>query len=255
MHYERELAVARRIAAASAELAMPYFKNGVQMEDKSDESPVTIADRESEAFLAKALDEAFPEDGQKGEEGVAKASRSGRTWLIDPVDGTRDFLRGNPQWGVLLGLEENGVPVAGVANFPILDKTYMAYVGGGAWCNDHRIRVSDVDSPSRAVLCVNGFQNNRKWPHRDKMVDFISRFWCFRSMSGSPDLMMIASGQADLCVESGAQPWDLAPMKVIIEEAGGRFFNFKGTSSIYEGTALACNPHFEKILRETFVGE
>ncbi|HEU0120975.1 MAG TPA: inositol monophosphatase family protein, partial [Bryobacteraceae bacterium] len=106
MNFERELAVARRIVTRSAELSMKHFEAGIQMEDKSDDSPVTNADREAEVYLAAALEEAFPEDGQMGEEGVAKPSRSGRTWIIDPIDGTRDFIRGNAQWGVLLGLEQ-----------------------------------------------------------------------------------------------------------------------------------------------------
>ncbi len=253
MHYERELAVARRIVTRSAELSMKHFEAGVQMEDKSDDSPVTNADRESEVFLAAALEEAFPEDGQLGEEGVAKATRSGRTWIIDPIDGTRDFIRGNPLWGVLLGLEDNGKPVAGVAHFPVLGKTYMAFTGGGAWCNDRRIQVSSIDRVDRAVVSFNGLQNNRKWPYRDMVMDFVSQFWCLRSMSGSPDVMMVASGQSDIWIEPSAKPWDLCPMKVIVEEAGGKFFNFSGTDSIYAGNALACNPHFEQLLRDTFV--
>jgi histidinol phosphatase-like enzyme (inositol monophosphatase family) len=253
MHYEKEVAAARRIAVRSAEMAIRHFERGIQLEDKSDDSPVTDADRECEVFLSKALDEAFPDDGQMGEEGVAKPSRSGRTWIIDPIDGTRDFIRGNQQWGVLLGLEENGKPVAGVAHFPIQAKTYTAAVNGGAWCNDKRIRVSNIADPNRAVVCFNGLQNNRKWPYREMVMDFLSQFWCVRSMSGSPDVVMVAAGQADIWVEPSAKPWDLCPMKVIVEEAGGVFLNFKGTDSIYEGNALVCNPHFEKLLRETFV--
>ncbi|MBM3787564.1 MAG: hypothetical protein FJW30_24680 [Acidobacteria bacterium] len=253
MHYDREIAAARRIAVRSAEMAIRHFERGVTLEDKSDSSPVTDADKECEIYLAAALAEAFPADGQMGEEGLSKPSQSGRTWIVDPIDGTRDFIRGNQQWGLLLGLEENGVPVAGVAHFPILQKTYFAYTGGGAWCNDRRIRVSNVDQPGRAVICFNGLQNNRTWPFRGIVLDFVSQFWCLRSMSGSPDVLMVASGQADVWVEPSAQPWDLCPMKVIVEEAGGKFFNFEGTGSIYAGNALVCNPHFEQLLRDTFV--
>ena len=253
MNFERELAVARRIVTRSADLSMKHFAAGIQMEDKSDDSPVTNADREAELFIAAALEEAFPEDGQMGEEGVAKPSRSGRTWIIDPIDGTRDFIRGNAQWGVLLGLEAEGQPVAGVAHFPIQSKTFMGAKGGGAWCNDHRIQVSSIDQVGRAVLCFNGLQNNKKWAYRDTVLDFMSKFWAVRSMSGSPDIMMVASGQADVWVEPSAKPWDLCPMKVIVEEAGGKFFNFDGTDSIYAGNALVCTPAFEQLLRETFV--
>jgi histidinol phosphatase-like enzyme (inositol monophosphatase family) len=255
MHYERELAVARRIATASADLAVRYFAQGIAVEEKSDDSPVTNADKDSEAFLANALDEAFPDDGQLGEEGVAKESKSGRVWIIDPIDGTRDFVRGNPLWGVLIGLEDQGKPVAGVAHFPILQKTYVASVGGGAWCNDRPIRVSTIDRVEKAVVCFNGLQNNRNWKYRGIVMDFLSQFWAVRSMSGSPDVMMVASGQADIWIEPSAKPWDLCPMKVIVEEAGGRFLNFKGTDSIHEGGALVCNPHFEQLVRETFVGK
>lgn len=253
MDFERELAIARRIVTRSAESSMKHFETGIEMEDKTDSSPVTNADREAEVFIAAALAEAFPEDGQRGEEGVSQPSKSGRTWIIDPIDGTRDFIRGNAQWGVLLGLEVDGKPSAGVAHFPVMGKTFMGAVGGGAFCNDSRIRVSNIDRADRAVLCFNGLQNNRKWPYRDTVLDFISQFWCMRSMSGSPDVMMVACGQADVWVEPSAQPWDLCPMKVIVEEAGGKFFNFEGTDSIYAGNALVCTPAFEKLLRDTFV--
>jgi len=253
MNFERELAVARRIATRSAELSTKHFEAGIQMEDKSDDSPVTNADREAETFIAAALEQAFPEDGQMGEEGVAKPSRSGRTWIIDPIDGTRDFIRGNAQWGVLLGLEIGGQPVAGVAHFPIMGKTYMGAKGGGAWCNDSPIQVSKIDRLDRAVLCFNGLQNNKRWTYRDIVLEFMSKFWCVRSMSGSPDIMMVASGQADVWVEPSAKAWDLCPMRVIVEEAGGKFFNFEGTDSIYAGNALACTPAFEQLLRATFV--
>lgn len=253
MNYEREIGVMRRIAKASSALAVRYFEQGIRMEDKSDSSPVTIADRESEKLIAKMLEEAFPEDGQMGEEGVAKPSRSGRTWIIDPIDGTRDFVRGNMLWGVLLGLEVNGKAVAGVAHYPVMKETYFASTGGGAWLNDEPCKVSSIDRLDRAVVCFNGLQNNQKWSYRDQVLDFCSQFWAVRSLSGGPDCMMVVTGKADVWVEPSAQPWDLCPLKVLVEEAGGRFFNFEGTDSIYAGNALICNPHFETLLRETFV--
>ncbi len=253
MNYEREIAAMRRISKASSALAMRYFEQGIQMEDKSDDSPVTIADKESEKLIASMLEDLFPEDGQRGEEGVAKPSRSGRTWIIDPIDGTRDFVRGNMLWGVLLGLEENGKPVAGCAHYPVMNETYFASVGGGAWCNDVRCKVSAVERLDRAVVCFNGLQNNKKWSYRDQVLDFCANFWAVRSLSGGPDCMMIVTGKAEVWVEPSAQPWDLCPLKVLVEEAGGKFFNFAGTDSIYGGNALICTPSFEAMLREAFV--
>ena len=251
--FEKELHYARIAARKAAGNALKIQRAGVTAETKSDLSPVTIADKEGERIIAGILSDAFEDDAILGEEGASKLGTSGRRWIIDPIDGTRDFIRGNAQWGVLIGLEEQGKPVAGIAHFPVMGKTYLGSRGGGAWCNDLPIRVSNIDRPDRAVVCFNGMQNNKKWPYRDVVLDFISRFWCMRSMSGSPDIMMVASGQADVWIEPGAKPWDLCPMKVIVEEAGGKFFNFAGTDSIYEGNALVCTPAFEQLLRDTFV--
>src|SRR5205814_5296150 len=121
-----------------------------------DASPVTVADREAEREIARALEEAFPEDGLLGEEGSAKDSRGGRRWIIDPIDGTRDFLRGNRAWSVLIGLEAEGEVVAGVSYFPALDEMFTATRGGGAFCNDAPIHASAITDPSQAVLSGNG---------------------------------------------------------------------------------------------------
>src|SRR5207249_3757637 len=110
-----------------------------------------------EREIARALEEAFPEDGLLGEEGSAKDSRGGRRWIIDPIDGTRDFLRGNRAWSVLIGLEAEGEVVAGVSYFPAMDEMFTAARGAGAYCNGERIRASAISDPSQAVLSVNGF--------------------------------------------------------------------------------------------------
>ena len=224
---------------------------------KSHDNPVSDVDLAVDARLKAVLGAMVPEAGWLSEETADNADRLScrAMWCVDPIDGTRDFIRGNAQWGVLLGLEEEGKPVAGIAHFPIMGKTFLASVGGGAWCNDRRIHVSSVDRLDRAVVCFNGMQNNKKWPYRDIVLDFVSKFWCMRSMSGSPDVTMVASGQADVWIEPSAKPWDLCPMKVIVEEAGGKFFNFEGTDSIYAGNALVCTPAFEQLLRDTFVNK
>lgn len=220
---------------------------------KADDSPVTVADRESERAIAKALEEAFPEDGLLGEEGSSKESRNGRRWIIDPIDGTRDFLRGNRAWAILIGLEEAGEVVAGISYLPALGEMFCAARGAGAFCNDAPIHASAIREPGQAVLCVNGLSNLSALPFADRVLGWMDRFWAVRSMGGCLDAMMVARGQADLWLEISGKPWDFAPLKIIAEEAGAKFFNYNGGSSIYGGDCVICAPGLEAMARE-FVG-
>lgn len=234
----------------AGELALGYQRSGVTAEAKLDLSPVTIADKESEKLIARRITEVFPEDGILGEEGAARESSSGRRWIVDPIDGTRDFLRGLPLWAVLIGLEVNGQVAAGVAHFPSLNQSYFAVRGAGAFLNDSPIRISRRTTPEEATLCVNGFNNPAAMPFHGCMFDWMARFWAVRSMGGCTDAMLVASGRAEVWIEPHAQPWDLAPLRVILEEAGARFFNFDGGESIYGGNCAACVPALEPAVRE-----
>src|SRR5262245_43629570 len=124
--WSKEVEVSEAVARKAGEIAMRYWNRGIVAETKADLSPVTVADKECEAAIAKALEEAFPEDGLLGEEGAAKESRNGRRWIIDPIDGTRDFVRGNRAWATLIGLEADGEVVAGVASFPATGEIFTA---------------------------------------------------------------------------------------------------------------------------------
>lgn len=253
MNLARELEAARSIARRAGELALGYAARGVAAEIKADSSPVTIADRESEKLIAAALHEAFPADGLLGEEGARGDAPSGRRWIIDPIDGTRDFLRGNPFWSVLIALESAGEPLLGVCHMPALGETYWAARGAGAWRNDDAIRVSSIARTDQAVLCVNSLNTIGELPFAGGLVEFMSRFWAVRSAGGCMDAMMVAAGRADAWIEPTAMAWDLAPLKVIVEEAGGMFFNFDGGSSIHGGNCVCCVPALEDELRRFVV--
>jgi histidinol-phosphatase len=248
--FEKELEVARLIARRAGELALSYQAKGVSPEYKPDASPVTIADKETEKLITSMLAEAFPEDGLLGEEGANKKPENGRVWIVDPIDGTRDFIRGNPLWSVLIGLEVDGVVEAGVTHLAPVDETYFAIRGQGAYRNDSRIRISGISSPSESVLSFNGFNNAHRFPFASRVVDFCSKFWAVRSMGGCVDAMMLAGGRAEVWIEPVAQPWDLAPLRVIMEEAGARFLNFDGGSSIYGGNCAAFVPALESEVRD-----
>src|SRR5690242_4570015 len=144
MAYEKELEFARLTAEAAGENARRIRAGGITAETKADASPVTIADKENERLIREAIERGFPEDGILGEEGSSKAGTSGRRWIIDPIDGTRDFVRGNRFWCVLLALEEADESLVGVAHFPMLGETYWASRGGGAYRNGERLHASKV---------------------------------------------------------------------------------------------------------------
>ncbi len=246
MPFEKELELARSIALQSGELAMRLQAKGVEAEEKPDLSPVTIADQQCERLISRLLEDAFPEDGLLGEEGSAKPSRNGRRWIIDPIDGTRDFVRGAPLWSVLIGLEVDGIVETGVSYLAPHAEMFFATRGQGAFRNDTRIRVSAVTQVSQAVLCINGLNHMVNRSFAPDLLSWMSQFWSVRSMGGCMDAMMLAAGQVDFWIEDTAKAWDLAPLKVIMEEAGARFQNFDGGSSIYGGDCLAYVPALEQ---------
>jgi histidinol phosphatase-like enzyme (inositol monophosphatase family) len=250
MPYSQEIETARRAAALSAELALRYQKAGITAENKPDDSPVTIADKECEKLISKMLEEAFPGDGILGEEGSRKESKNGRRWIIDPIDGTRDFVRGNPLWSVLIALEKDGEVEAGVVHFPLMGNTCWGARGEGAYRNDARLRVSAIDKPENAVISLNSL--NRVRNAGALLTSYLSSFWAFRCLGGTPDAMMVAAGQMDAWVEPKVAPWDMAAAQVILEEAGAVFFAFSGKRSIYEGNCVACTPGLEASMRAFF---
>jgi histidinol phosphatase-like enzyme (inositol monophosphatase family) len=249
MPYIQEIEIARRAADLSAKLALRYQKDGITPENKPDQSPVTIADKESEKLIAKMLEDAFPDDGILGEEGSNKASKNGRRWIIDPIDGTRDFVRGNPLWSVLIALEKDGEVQAGVVHLPLMGNTCWGARGEGSYRNDVRLHVSTIDQPENAVISLNSLNRTHDPSTRTSFASLLTSFWAFRCLGGTPDAMMLAEGQMDVWIEPKVAPWDMAAAQVIIEEAGGVFFAFNGKHSIYEGNCIACTPGLEPFLR------
>jgi histidinol phosphatase-like enzyme (inositol monophosphatase family) len=250
MEWEKELQVARSAAMHAGDLAVGYQSQELKPETKPDLSPVTAADRACEKLIASEILAAFPDDGLLGEEGASKESRNQRKWIIDPIDGTRDYVRGLPYWAVLIGLEVDGVVVVGVVHMAALKNMYHAVKGRGAFCNDRPISIAGIDSPSNALACVNGLNNVTEFPWASRLVPWMDQFWAVRSLGGCMDAMMLASGHADLWLEAHAKAWDLAAVNLILEEAGARVRNFDGGNSIYGGNAIAYVPPLENAVRD-----
>ena len=253
MGYEREIEFARRMAVAAGEQARRIRAGGVTAETKADASPVTIADKENERLIREAIEREFPEDGILGEEGSSKAGTSGRRWIVDPIDGTRDFVRGNRFWCVLVALEEADESLVGVAHFPMLDETYWAVRGGGAYRGEERLRVSAISSVAASVFSPNGLHLAQVTPHMPKLTAWMQRSWSVRTYGGALDACLVAAGQVEVWFEPKVEPWDLAPLKLIVEEAGGVFFALDGSRRIDRGTAVACAPGVETEVRKAFL--
>ena len=253
MPFEREVEFIKQVAGEAGQLALEYQRKGIAAETKDDDSPVTAADKACEKLLVEAISRQFPEDGILGEEGASKESRNGRKWIVDPIDGTRDFVRGLPLWAVLIGLEEDGKIVVGAANSPGQNLLCWASKGGGTFANGLPARVSSIADQSQAVLCFNGFHKSNVPAMGQELLNWVARFWAVRGMGGAIDAMFVAMGKADVWVEPNAKPWDFAALKIIVEEAGGRFSSFSGENTIYAGNGYACTPALEGVIQQMFV--
>lgn len=246
---------ARRAAECGAGVALSYFRKGIEAEQKDDESPVTLADKESERALIELIEKDFPQHSILAEEsGRQERDRSNR-WIIDPIDGTRGFIRGGSFWGTLVGFEHEGEVVAGAICLPVLGITYWAGKGLGCFRGERRIHLEAVRELKQATLSLGEMQHLLKGTYRDAVLGLIQGVGSSRCYGDPGGLMMVLEGGADIWLEGGVKPWDIAPSKILIEEAGGVFSNFSGQISLEEGEALAATPYLHAIVLERLLKE
>ena len=179
-----------------------------------------------------------------------RESKSGRRWIIDPIDGTRDFIRaGTRPWTMLIGLEDNGKIVAGHEYFPATGEMFSAAKGEGAWWDGKRIHASKIEKKSQALLCCNGIGFMHRYPFKAEFLDWASEFWTVRSvLAVHLDAMLVASGRAGVWIEAQCAPWDVAPLKIIAEEAGCVTFDFTGKDTIYGGNFVITVPALADVI-------
>lgn len=237
--YEKELDVALRAVERAGRLTLEYFGTDIDVEHKSDSTPVTVADRRTEELLRAEIGLAFPEDGLCGEELGERSGTSGRRWIIDPIDGTQSFVRGVPLYGVLLGLEDRGRCVVGVAGFPALGETLWAARGAGTFRNGVRARVSRVTSLAEATLLTSDASAAHYGDKLDGFLRLLERSARQRGWGDCYGYALVAAGRAEVMVDPQLSPWDSAALVPIIEEAGGVFFDWSGKPTIYGGSGIA----------------
>jgi histidinol-phosphatase len=233
--------VALQAAHDAGQLALRYFNAEVQVEWKQNLTPVTVADREAEDLLRGRLLGAFPKDGFLGEESGDAPGTSGFRWIIDPVDGTRSFVRGIPIWATLVGLEYQDEQIAGIASMPPWNQTYRALRGDGAYRDHRRLRVSDISDLSQAHLFYSSLSWFLKAGCSEVFLDLVRRTNRQRGFGDFYGFVLVAEGAGEVMVEHGVHAWDVAALKVIVEEAGGRFTDWDGNPSIHRADVLASN--------------
>jgi histidinol-phosphatase len=237
---DRALAAATEAAREAGRIALRYYRDGFDIVIKPDQTPVTQADREAEQAIEAVLEAAFPAYGVLGEEFGSRGNQDVR-WIIDPIDGTKNFVRHVPFWATLIALEDHGDVVAGVIHNPLSGELYTARRGGGAFLNGTRLHVSDIGELHDATLLHAGLGLLRRAGHWDGFVRLVDATGRQRGFGDYLGYGLLAQGAAEIYAEVDLKPWDLAPCKIVVEEAGGRFTDFAGEPTIYNGTALATN--------------
>jgi histidinol phosphatase-like enzyme (inositol monophosphatase family) len=226
------------LARQAGELTLGYFRSaGLAVEEKKDGSPVTRADREAERLIREALETQHPSDGIVGEEEGVKPGESGRRWFVDPIDGTIAFTRGVGTYTNLLALEDGDGIVLGVINVPALGETVYAARGLGCYWNGERARVSRCGKLEESYLATSAFDNWEEGP----LLALKRAGVQLRTWADGFGYALVATGRVDAMTDMEAESYDLAPMPVIVSEAGGRFSDLDGSPRHDGGSSVASN--------------
>ncbi len=268
MNLQPYLHFAKQLAYRAGRITLSYYNKGIQHDLKSDESPVTAADRATEEFIRGEIEKAYPTHAIVGEEfgespSPLRPSPSGRgdggegnpfRWIVDPIDGTKSFIKGVPFYSVLIALEIEGEARVGAVCFPALDEVLYGADGLGAWVNGRRARVSDVSKLKEAVFCYTSW-TDFKTNKQKAVFENLSRECFFtRGWSDAYGYHMVATGRAEIYLDPEIKIWDVAPFPPIFREAGGFFGSWRGEAGHTHEEGLAVNAALKsKVLKVTRV--
>lgn len=229
------------LARGAGDITLKYFRKAPETSTKADGSFVTVADREAEAYLRRQIAERFPDDGVLGEEEGEHRGRSGRRWIIDPIDGTFAFVHGVPFYGVLIGVEIDGEMRAGVINIPALDELASAARGVGCFLNGEPARVSRTAKLEDALLLSTDFTACARYGFGEAAERLQGRARTSRTWGDCYGYVLVATGRADVMLDPVMNLWDCAALSPIMEEAGGTFTDWGGVRTISGGNSIATN--------------
>jgi histidinol-phosphatase len=235
------LAAAEELARLTGGVALRHYRSALHVERKADGSPVTAADRAAEQAARDWVRQNFPDDGVLGEEFGEERPGARRRWVIDPIDGTKSFVRGVPLWGSLVALCEGEAVLAGAAFFPAVDELVVAVPGAGCWWNGQRCRVSAVNDLSSATAMTTDERFREAADRRAGWERLASRVEVARSWGDCFGYLLVATGRAEIMCDPVLSPWDAAALQPIIVEAGGAFNDWSGRPTAFGGSAIATN--------------
>jgi histidinol-phosphatase len=218
----------------------------LRIETKPDLTPVTDADRAVEADLREVLGRERPDDSVVGEEFGGTTTFTGRQWIIDPIDGTKNFVRGVPVWACLIALLEDGVPSVGVVSAPALQRRWWAARDQGSFiavdgASPRRLSVSSVTQLGSASLSFSSLSGWAQRGSRDRFIELTDAVWRVRAFGDFLSYCLVAEGAVDIAAEPEVSVWDLAALDILVRESGGTFTGLDGTAGPHRGSAVATN--------------
>ncbi|MEK7632098.1 MAG: inositol monophosphatase family protein [Patescibacteria group bacterium] len=240
-YLSRELDVAIDASSRAEELVMRYYRGDIAAEKKADATPVTIADREAEALIKEMLHKHFPHYGFLGEESGKAASSDDTVWVVDPIDGTKNFIRHIPLFGILIGLMKKGVCTLGVSNVPGMQEKLWGKLGVGAFMNGVPIQVSDVATLQESTVSLGGMKKLVAMNGERGLKTLIEQAARIRAFGDTYPYNLVASGRLEAVVEVGIKIWDIAALVAIIEAAGGKCTDIDGKPITTETTSIIAS--------------
>ena len=238
------------LARVAGDVALGYYRQAIAVETKVDGSPVTAADRDAERVAREWIDTRFPDDGILGEEYGATRIGARRRWILDPIDGTKSFVRGVPLWGTLVAVAEGDVVLAGAAYFPPVGELVCAAPGEGAWWNGARCAVSTQSSLAAATILTTDDRFPEHPHRRTAFAALAARAAVSRSWGDCYGSLLVATGRAEAMMDDVMSPWDAAALQPIITEAGGVFTSWSGEPTAFGGDSIATNAALADEIRE-----
>jgi histidinol-phosphatase len=254
-NFSKELVVAIDASDAAAKLIRSYFKGNFIVDIKEDMTPVTEVDIKAENTIKEIIMNAFPDYGFYGEETCRENKNSEYTWLVDPIDGTKGFVRGYPFFSTQIALMHRDEIILGVSNAPIFDEIIFAEKGKGAWMNNKQIHISntkDIVSSTISTGNLKTIAQSENWKNLGKIVSKADRI---RGYGDFYHYHLLASGKIDVVIESDVNILDVAALSLIIEESGGVFTDFQGKRSNLDTTSvIASNPILYSSIKKELIG-
>lgn len=230
------------IAERASHIALAHFRQRLLIEMKADQTPVTAADRKTEEAIRKDINKKFPSHGIFGEEFGKEIPDAEYVWTVDPIDGTRSFIRGIPLFGTLLGLLHQGKPVLGVMVLPAMEEIYYAAEGMGAFCNDTQLHVSPVTVLEKALVSCGDVSCFESTGNMRLLLSLMRKAELVRGYTDCFGHAMVLRGAVDAMIDPLVALWDVAPIACLVKEAGGEYFSLDGKGLLEATTFVSSTP-------------